>query len=451
MIARFFFLSLFAASYLLAESGTTDIRYAGVPADGGRNCTSCHASFGAANSDSRGSVTLDVSDYNPGVAQTIHVTVAHPSATTWGFQLTARTASDETLEAGTFTPLDDRVQVRCDDGSRFGSAAPCGGSREFAEHVLAPRTASGAGFTFDVRWMPPANEVGDVRIYASAVAADGDGTPVGDGVYTTLRTLSSVGACTLTQKPTLRTAVNGASFQPGFSSQSLLSVFGLGFQVPGRTRVVGSGDIVNGQFPTQLACVAVEINGQRVPIAYVQQDQINVQAPMLPGTGSASLVVILNPGKPNEIRSDIATLNQLQTFAPAFFTLDGSQIAAQFANTTTLAADPASVPGARAAKSGDILTLYGTGFGDTVPHVASGMIALGIAGLATPISVSIGGISLSPADILYAGLSPGSISGLYQINVRVPANLPNGKTPVQVRIGGLQSPDGISIFVQNPL
>ncbi len=455
MLARFFVISLAVGSSLLAESGTTSIRFAGVQADGGRDCSSCHSTFGAANSDSRNGVTIDVVDYNPGVAQTIHVTVAHPLASAWGFQLTARPVSDETQQAGTFTPLDDRVQVRCDDGSKFGflssSATPCAGAREFAEHVVAPRTAAGAGFTFDVRWLPPANEVGDVRLYASAVAANGDGTAAGDRVYTAVRTLTAVGACNFTQKPTLRTAVNGASFQPGFSSQSLLSIFGLGFQVPGRTRVVGSGDIVLGQFPTQLACVAVEINNQRVPIAYIQQDQINVQAPVLPASGPVNLVVILNPGKPNEIRSDIATLTQLQTFAPAFFTLDGNQIAAQFANTSTLAADPSSIPGARAVKSGDILTLYGTGFGDTVPHEPSGLQAPSIAALTTPVSVLIGSTTLSQADVLYAGLSPGSISGLYQINVRVPAGLPSGKLPVLVRIGGLQSPDGVSIFVQNPL
>ena len=36
----------------------------------------------------------------------------------------------------------------------------------------------------------------------------------------------------------------------------------------------------------------------------------------------------------------------------------------------------------------------------------------------------------------YAGLSPGSISGLYQINIRIPANTADGNIPVILRIGG---------------
>ena len=359
----FVLVGLIAAVALHAESGTTSLRFAGVPADGGQNCSACHTGTGGANADARGMVTLSVQDYNPGIGQMLHISITHPTASRWGFQLTARPVSDETKQAGTLIPLSPAVQVRCDDGSRYGSPAPCNGAREFAEHVLAPQTAAGQGFTFDVQWTPPANEVGDVRLYLSAIAANNDGTASGDSVYTLVKTVSAVGACTLTAKPTLRTAVNAASFLPAFSSNSLLTIFGLGFQVPGRSRLVGAGDITNGQFPTQLACVAVEINGQRVPIAYVQQDQINVQAPTLTGSGPVSVVVILNPGKLNELRSDTGTLITQQTVAPAFFTLDGSTVAAQYANTTTLVGDPAVYPGAVPAKAGDILTLYGTGFG----------------------------------------------------------------------------------------
>lgn len=416
-----------------AESGPPSIRFTGAPTDGGQTCAACHTG----STDPRGSVTMDVGEYNPGVLQTIHVTVAHPQASRWGFQMTARVVSDETKEAGTFTSNSSQVQVRCDDGSRFGAAPPCGGSREFAEHVLAPRTAAGAGFTFDVQWLPPANEVGDVRFYLSAVAANGDDSPTGDFVYTAVKTVSFTGACTLTKKPTLRTAVNGASFLTAFSSASMLTIFGFDFQVPGRTRQVGGGDIVNGMFPTQLACVAVEMNGQRLPIAYIQQDQINVQAPVLTSTGPVSLVVILNPGRPNELRSDIATLTP-QPVAPALFVT----------GTTSVAA--AQYPsGGSSAKPGDIVVLYGTGFGDTTPSVASGQIATGLARLKQQPSITVGGVPVAPEDVLYAGLSPGSISGLYQLNIRLPKTLPAGDLPVVVTSGGAQSQPGVTIRVDN--
>ena len=439
---------------LFGEGMIPSIRTAGAFSDGGQNCSSCHSSFGAANSDARGSLTATLTDYNPGVLQMIKVTVQHPMASRWGFQMTVRAVSDETQQAGTFV-ASDTVQVRCDDGSKFGSAAPCGGSREFAEHVDAPRTAIGAGFEWTVMWMPPINEVGDVRVYVAAVAADGDGTAAGDRVYTLVATLQAVGACSLTKKPTLQTAVNGASFQAPFSSNAMITVFGLGFQVAGRTRKVGQGDISNNSFPTVLACVAVEVTGPgiaqpvRLPIAYVQQDQINAQAPAFSGAGPVNLTVILNPGKPNELRSDVAMLNA-QAFAPAFFVFPGSMsVAAQFAGTGSIVANPAVVPGAKPAKPGDLITLYGTGFGDTSPRVPTGQLDAGVANLTNPVTVTIGGTALASADILYGGLSPSSISGLYQFNVRVPASAPDGDVPVSIAIGGVRTQDGTTIPIQH--
>ena len=423
---RIVILSLAAVVGLRAESGTTSIRYTGAPADGGQNCSMCHSTYGAANSDSRGSVTIDATQYNPGVMQTLHITVAHPLASRWGFQLTARAVSDETQEAGTFAPVDNQVQVRCDDGTQYGSPAPCNGAREFAEHVMAPFTATGAGYTFAVNWTPPPSEIGQIQMFVAGVAADGDGTDAGDRVYTAVNTLTATGACSLTKAPTVQTAVNGASFLPAFSSNAMLSVFGFDFQVAGSSREVGAGDIVNGAFPTQLGCVSVLINGQAAPISYVQQDQINLQTPTLSGTGPVSLVVVLNPGKPNEIRSDMATLTSVQPFAPAFFTSGGtSTVAAQFV-------------------SNSVVTLYGTGFGATSPPVAAGQIDTGVASTVDSVSVTIGGL---PATVLYAGLSPGSISGLYQINVQIPAGLPSGPAEVIATIGGIQSQPGVTITI----
>jgi len=180
----------------------------------------------------------------------------------------------------------------------------------------------------------------------------------------------------------------------------------------------------------------------------VQQDQINAQAPMFSGAGPVSLTVIVNAGKPNELRSDVATLNA-QAFAPAFFTFGTSKsIAAQIAGTATIVANPSVVAGGRPAKAGDLVSLYGTGFGDTNPSVGTGQLATGQATLTTPITVTIGGITLAPQDVLYAGLSPMSISGLYQFNVRVPPSLPNGDALVVITIGGVQTQTGTTIPIQ---
>jgi uncharacterized protein (TIGR03437 family) len=441
---------------LVAERAMPSLHSAGVPADGGQSCSFCHNSLGAANSDLSGSLSVTAVDYTPGLQQLIHVRVQHPRASRFGFQMTIRAVTDETLEAGTMSQVltSDPVQVRCDDGSRFGTAAPCNGKREFAEHMDAPAADSSGGFDFVVAWTPPGNELGDIRVYVAAVAGDGDETAAGDRVYTVIKTISALGGCTLPKRPTLQTVTNGASFQQQLSSNAMISIFGLGFQVPGRTRAVGLGDITNNAFPTALACVSVLVTGaglpaqgMLLPLAYVQVDQINAQAPVVPGTGPINLTVVINAGKPNELRSDVGTIN-LQAFAPAFFVYPNSKsIAAQVGGSSAVIANPAVVAGGRPAKPGEVITLYGTGFGDTNPAVATGQVATGAAQLNNPITVTIGVTTLAAQDVLYAGLSPGSINGLYQFNVRIPASAPDGDVPVSIAIGGFQTQSGTTIPV----
>jgi uncharacterized protein (TIGR03437 family) len=60
----------------------------------------------------------------------------------------------------------------------------------------------------------------------------------------------------------------------------------------------------------------------------------------------------------------------------------------------------------------------------------------------------LGGITMNPQDVLYAGLSPQSISGLYQINIRVPATAISGDNRIIVRAAGFSSQNGIILPVQ---
>jgi uncharacterized protein (TIGR03437 family) len=446
---------------VVAESAMPSIGFTGAPADHhGQNCSTCHSSFGPANSDSKGSLTVVVGDYNPGVQQLIHITVSHPLATRWGFQITIREVSDETIEAGTFSAAaSDPFTVACDDGTQFGSAPPCSGNsnRQFAEQKDAPRTGAGASFEWTVPWLPPETEVGRLHVYVSAVAADNDGTAKGDRVYTFEQTIAFTGACSLATKPALRTVVNGASFLAPISSKAMITVFGTSFQVSGLRRGVGLGDLENNNtsFPTILGCAAIEVTGPgittpvRLPIAYVDQTQINAQAPEFVGTGPVMLKVILNPDKPNQLVSDVATLNMQQAFAPAFFTVPNSTtIAAQIAGSSVPVADPKLVPGGRPAKPGEIVTLYGTGFGDTNPLVTVGEIAPGAATLTNSITVTVGTITLAASDVEYAGESPGSIGGLYQLNIKIPSATANGNIPVTIKIGGFSTQTALTIPVQ---
>lgn len=436
---------------LMADSKGAPVKYTGAPIDGGQDCTACHRANAPANSDPRGSITIQAGPYTPNVKQTIQVTVQHPDAMRWGFQLTARALNDLTKMAGSFTPSEE-VRVRCDPASGR-DAPPCESALQFADQNEASMLTGDHGTkTFLVDWTPPNNEVGDIILYAAGDAATNNtATPAGR-IYTASLRISAQGACTLLKKPTLRNVVDAASFKPVLGMNTLATIFGIDFQLAGNSRLAGPGDIHDNKFPTQLGCAAVEIAGQRVPVTYIQTDQINVQLPTLPAAGNAEVRVVLNPGQPTELRSDVGTI-AIQNYSPAFFTFNGTSIAALFPNSTQAVADPAIVAGGRPAQPGDIISLYATGLGPTNPPYQPGEIVARspLPYLRDPITVMLGGTILAAPDVIYAGGTPGSISGLYQINIRIPASTPNGDIPVVLTIGGISSQNNATIPVKRPL
>ena len=429
--------ALLGAPALFAFSTGPRSAVSGVPTDGGGGtCANCHRTFAPANSDGSGmlEILVDKLTYTPGVKKKIRVKIQHPDASRWGFQFTAREASDTSRGAGSLTAGDNNV-VRC--GATIGMP-PCNGEPEpqFAQHTQ-PGTFAGTrvGVEWEFDWTPPANEIGDITFYAAGNAANNGGTNADDRIYTTKITLKAEGACNLARKPTVRTIVNGASFSRDLSPNVFASVLALDFEVAGRSRAASSGDFVDGAFPQQLACVAVEIGGRRAPITYVQTDQINFQVPVSTPSGAVPLTVILNPGRPNEVKSDVATVT-VNSHAPAFFTFSGKSIAAQTSDFKTIA-NAADVPGGVPARRGDVVILYGTGFGVSEPVYQAGEIASGQARLRDAVTITVGGTTLAAADILYAGLAPGNISGLQQFNIRIPQSAATGNVAIAITVGGV--------------
>jgi len=420
-----------------ATSNGLPIRSTGAAIDGGQNCTQCHNLLAPPVNQGPGRVIINVNSYTPGVKQSFTVQVTDNQAVRWGFQVTARLASDETREAGTFTPT-DTVRVLCDPVGE----APCNGTREFATHRTTSTTGGAAGTrTFVVEWTPPGRDVGQVTFYAAGLAGDNDGTAIGDHTYTASFRASSAG-CSLRFPPVVTRVTNGASFQPPISPNSLISIFGFSFTNAGDTYQALTGDLVAGKLPTDLSCGAVEIGGRRAAMYYTQTDQINAEAPDLTGSGPFQTTVILNPGGPNELRSSsLVTLTQ--PLAPAFFIFDGTTSikGRNASNGNNILADPARIPGAVFAKPGDFIVLYATGFGPTTPAFATGEFSAGLARTQQAVAVTIGGTTLSSDDVLYAGLSSDA-PGFYQINVKVPQSAPDGDISVTARIGSVQTPAG---------
>ena len=121
------------------------IKRTGAVVDGGLTCTACHRTFAPANSDPRGSVRIDAGNYAPGVKQTIRVTVFHPEAQRWGFELTARMVNDETKAAGEFaagghggSPEKDGGRDEVEDNPIPVPVQGCSGGFPVCRHVRIP-------------------------------------------------------------------------------------------------------------------------------------------------------------------------------------------------------------------------------------------------------------------------------------------------------------------------
>jgi uncharacterized protein (TIGR03437 family) len=208
---------------------------------------------------------------------------------------------------------------------------------------------------------------------------------------------------------------NAASFQPGFASATWISIFGSNLSAV--TDSWNAGEFVNGALPTALDGVSVTINGIAAYPAYVSPTQLNVLAPDDATLGPVTVQVTAGGQQ-----SPGFTAQKAQ-FAPALFTSDGTHVTAQ----------PVA--------PGQIIELYGTGFGPVTPPLPTSQLVTTPSILANNATVMIGGVA---ATVQFAGLVE---PGLYQLNVTVPA-LPNGDAAVTASVGGVQTQTGLLITIQ---
>ncbi len=133
-----------------------------------------------------------------------------------------------------------------------------------------------------------------------------------------------------------------------------------------------------------------------------------------------------------------------QKAAPAFFTFGaaGTAYAAALRADGSLVAKPALQ--GRPAAPGEVISLYGTGFGATSPATPSATVVSRPASLALPVTVTIGGVD---AEVQYAGVT---LAGLVQVNVKVPSNMTTGDQPVLASISGFQSAANVYLTVGWP-
>jgi len=249
-----------------------------------------------------------------------------------------------------------------------------------------------------------------------------------------------ISACSvaLAQAPLVTGVSSAASGDTTISSGSWVAVYGANLSAT--SRAWQSSDFNGSSLPTALDGVSVTINGKKAAIAYVSPTQLNVISPTDSTTGSVQVQVA------NAAGSATGKVT-LADYAPALFPVQAKYAAARH-NTDAVYVTPAGFLGtnvnSRPAQPGEIIQLYGTGFGATTPAIPADQLAATPAPLAdlSKLKITIGG---ADSVIQYAGLvSP----GLYQINVIVPLAV-DGDQPIVATIGTANSQSGLALPVSN--
>jgi uncharacterized protein (TIGR03437 family) len=289
--------------------------------------------------------------------------------------------------------------------------------------TVSPASGSGSG-VLSVSVSPAGLAAGSYSGSISVSAAGAGNSPQSIGV-----TFAVTAPLPL---PTITGVVNGASFQPGFESGSWVTIQGsnLSNTNPGRTWM--ASEIVDGNLPTDLDGTTVTIDGRPAFVYYISPTQLNVQAPSDSATGPVAVVVT------NNGQQSAAFTAQLAACSPAFFLYGGYAIASHYPDYALVG--NASAP----ASPGDILILWGTGFGPTTPAIPAGVVVTGAPAATITATITIGGVAVPVMGT--AVLTPGS-AGLYQIAIQLPATMPAGAASIQASVGGVMSPASAQIFI----
>jgi len=376
--------------------------------------------------------------YTPGVPQTFSIVITDAVARVYGFQMTARLASNlSNGQAGDFTAGAQQIVI-CEDNSSKGANSPCRPNApvQFIEHSNPFQTN-----TISVQWTPPATDVGDVHIYVAANAANGDANFTGDHIYTADYVLppQASGA-----PPSITSAASAGDFNPnaGLASGTWLEIKGSDLSTT--TRSWAGGDFNGSKAPTSVDGVSVTINGIPGYVAYVSPTQVNVQAPDDPSVGPGIEIQVSNRnGKSNVLTLPKAAIAPALLGHPAFKVNGTQYVVAQFTDQTFVGkAGLIAGLNFRPAKPGELVTIFAVGCGPVTPATPAGTIASGLTSLQTTPSFKFGAAT---ATVQYGGLVAGLV-GLYQFNLIVP-NVPAGDVPLTMEIGGVSANPGLFITV----
>jgi uncharacterized protein (TIGR03437 family) len=233
--------------------------------------------------------------------------------------------------------------------------------------------------------------------------------------------------------PTISIVTNSATGSSPFASGQLISLYGSQLGPP-----MGSGPQIgaNGSVTTSNNGTKVLFDGTPAPVLFASSTQVNAAIPCSVAGHTSTQVIVSYLGA---LSPPVRLL--LSPAAPGIFTVSGTGTGQAAVLNSDGSLNGPSNPAAR----GSEIVLYATGLGPTSPCVDGQVYASGYPTLTLPIVVGIANIG---AQVVYAGQAPYLVSGVGQVNVIVPSDSPAGVVPLNMEVGGVFSPAGVTIAVK---
>lgn len=236
--------------------------------------------------------------------------------------------------------------------------------------------------------------------------------------YAAALTIDLAGTAPVSSTPVIASGgiLNAGSSAAAIAPGSWVSIYGT--NLASSTYTLTSSDLISGYLPTTLQGVTVTIDGKMAYLDYVSPGQLNVLVPADANTGTVPVTVS------NSLGISPAATVTLQPILPGLFVQNNYVLAVRVSDGAIVNTATAAV------KAGDVLEIYGTGFGPTTPSITPGLVFSAADPTTNTVTVKIGGTA---ATVLWAGLTA---AGLYQINVTVPSGLTAGDNSFVATVGG---------------
>ena len=244
-------------------------------------------------------------------------------------------------------------------------------------------------------------------------------------------------------EPVIGVVGSGAWLSGTISPGALISVTGANLSAS--TRTWTSEDFVGNLLPLSLDGVSVTVDGKQAAVSYISPGQINAQCPDVLATGTSKTVSVQVVSQGHA--SNALTTNVLPV-APALFAVQspvssGIRYAAAVHSDGALVGQPGDwgLPSTRPAVGGEVISVFGTGFGPSIPPIPAGTMPTMAEPLAGSVEITMGN---DPVPVKYAGIVG---PGLVQLNFVVPNEPVLGVVPIFVSVSGVYQPPNQTLYL----